>query len=181
MTRMKCLAQELVFWPGMCKDIQHFVETCNPCREVLPSQTHEPLLSESASYPMEKLACDLFTWNGNEYLTVADRYSGFIWCHKLWNTRTETIAKLLLRTFEDFGYPTSIQPDNGPQFREPFKVFCKAYGISHVPSSAYNPPSNGLAESAVKICKTLLQKSDEDCHIFLNCIKWLATCTKTTL
>ena len=60
--------------------------------------------------------------------------------------------------FESFGFPLSIYSDNGPKFRGPFREFCDKFGIAHVTSSPYNPSSNGLAESAVKICKSLLRK-----------------------
>ena len=55
-----------------------------------------------------------------------------------------------------------IQSDNGPQFRGPFKDYCREIGAEHVPSSPYNPASNGLAESGVKSAKTLLSKCAED-------------------
>jgi len=158
-TRMKRLAQDIVYWPGISKDIKLYVDRCAPCQEVLPSQPAEPLIMQTATYPMEKMGCDLFSWNGGDYIALVDRYSGYLWCKRLRQTKTENVTKVLSDVFEEFGYPTSIQSDNGPQFRGPFQDFCTKWGIQHITSSPYNPASNGLAESAVKICKQLLKKT----------------------
>ena len=48
--------------------------------------------------------------------------------------------------------------DGGPQFRTQFNTFCEDMGIDHQISSPYHPRSNGLAESAVKSCKKLIEK-----------------------
>ena len=158
-TKMKRLAQETIFWPGITKDIMKFVEECGPCRELQPKQSTEPLEVNVARFPMKELSCDLFQWNGSDYLVIVDRFSGFLWGKMLRKTRTDNVTKILQTIFHDFGYPQVIQTDNGPQFRGPFGQFCKEFGITHVTSSPYNPTSNGLAESGVKICKSLLTKS----------------------
>ena len=111
---------------------------------------------------MEQLACDLFMWDGKDYLVIVDRFSGYIWVHHLQKTATDNVTKGLLETFYLFGFPLAIQTDNGPQFRGPFKSFCERLGIEHITSSPYNPSSNGLAEAAVKSAKSLLQKAKGD-------------------
>ena len=55
------------------------------------------------------------------------------------------------------GWPQSIQSDGGPQFRCEFVNFFVENGISHELSAPYNPRSNGLAESGVKIVKSILK------------------------
>ena len=108
---------------------------------------------------MEVIGCDLFHWSGKDYLALVDRYSGYIWFKQLRHTAMTDVAKVLLDIFESYGYPLVIESDNGPQFRESFKAFCKGIGMTHMPSSAYNPASNGLSESAVKIAKHILQRT----------------------
>ena len=158
-TKMRRLAQEMVFWPGIGKDILDFVTKCGPCQEQLPSLPKEPLISQSADRPMEQISCDLFQWEGKDYLAVVDRYSGYIWAKILRKTGTENVTKVLEDIFNDFGFPRKIQTDNGPQFRGPFQKFCENIGTVHETSSPFNPSSNGLAESAVKTAKKLLSKS----------------------
>ena len=169
-TRMKRLAQEIVFWPGITKAISAYVENCTPCRELQPNAPPEPLIIQTASYPIQQLGADLFQWNNKNFLAVADRFSGFLWCQQLRNTKTDNVTRALQDIFNDFGYPTAIQSDNGPQFRGPFKEFCEQLGIQHITSSPYHPESNGLAESAVKILKHLLSKSKKDKSCFASAL-----------
>ena len=60
--------------------------------------------------------------------------------------------------FNLLGWPQSIRSDSGPQFRGDFVQFCSDNGIKHELSAPYNPRSNGLAESGVKIIKSILIK-----------------------
>ena len=51
-----------------------------------------------------------------------------------------------------------IRSDGGPLFRGEFSEFCKNFRISHELSCPSNPAANGLAESGVKIVKSMLHK-----------------------
>ena len=61
-----------------------------------------------------------------------------------------------------YGFPRQVRYDKGPQFKQEFKTFLKDINVEPQPSSANNPCSNGLAESAVCNAKTLLRKSIEE-------------------
>ena len=74
---------------------------------------------------------------------------------------TKAIILHLEQWFNDFGWPTHIRTDGGPQFRSEFKEFCKAHGITHDLSSTYNPESNGLAEAAIKSLKEIVLRCTE--------------------
>ena len=58
--------------------------------------------------------------------------------------------------FYEYSWPDYRRSDGGPQFRQEFETFCADHSIIHELSSPYNPESNGLAESAVKIMKSLV-------------------------
>jgi hypothetical protein len=59
------------------------------------------------------------------------------------------------------GFPQYIFSYSGPQFAAAeFKEYCKEHHITPLVSSACFPQSIGLAESAVKLAKYLLLKSD---------------------
>ena len=74
------------------------------------------------------------------------------------STTSASVIKTLQSWFNVLGWPRSIRSDGGPQFRGEFSAFCERFGISHELASPYNPRSNGLAESGVKIVKNMLQK-----------------------
>ena len=124
-------------------------------KKVIQSQ---PLLK--AAFSFQECASDLFTLNGNEYLVLVDRLTGFLCCDKLQRTTTLSIVIKLTNWFNILGWPEKIRTDGGPQFRSEFNDFCKSFYIYHELSSPYHPESNGLAEAAVKNARTLLKKCE---------------------
>ena len=61
-----------------------------------------------------------------------------------------------------YGFPQEVRYNKGPQFSTEFEQFLKDILVEPQPSSANNPRSNGLAESAVRNAKILLRKSIEE-------------------
>ena len=58
-----------------------------------------------------------------------------------------------------FGLPDVIVSDNGPAFISELAAHtAQLFGFRHVPILPYNAQANGLAESAVKRIKTLLDR-----------------------
>ena len=105
---------------------------------------------------------------GKKWIVLVDRYSGYAWTHQLRRTDTATVTKQLATWFTEYGWPSTLRSDGGPQFRTEFSAFCADNGIKHELSSPYNPESNGLAEAAVKNIKTLINrchKLDEDLQL----------------
>ena len=151
-------AQQLYYWPQINADIKTMIESCNECQALLPSQPAEPLQQTTASFPMEKVSMDLFYEKGQHYLIMADRYSGYPFVSRLSKETTSVVTAKLSDWFCDLGRPTSIRADGGPQFRQPFKEFCRKLGIDVETSSPNYPQSNGHAESGVKEVKRLLIK-----------------------
>ena len=78
------------------------------------------------------------------------------------STTTLSILQTLSGWFNVLGWPRSIRSDGGPQFRGEFSSFCEKNNIKHELSAPYNPRSNGLAESAVKIVKNIFKKCSEE-------------------
>ena len=159
-TKTRQLAKNLYFWPHMGNDISQMIDSCELCQRLRQSQSDTTVEHPTADVPMQSIGLDLFAWGGKDYLVMVDRFSNYIWVSKLNSTTTAKVVEVLDRWFLEFGYPYVIVSDNGPQFRTDFKDYCTANNIIHSPSSPYNPRSNGLAESAVKNAKYLLQKSD---------------------
>ena len=137
-------ARETVYWPGMNSDISQMIDNCTVCLQFKPLQVKEPLIPhEVPNRPWQRVGADLCTFDGKEYLVVSDYYSLY----------PEVVT---LR----HGLPDILVSDNGPQFSSSeFSDFAKDWGVSHITSSPHFPQSNGLAESAVKTVKRLLQKS----------------------
>lgn len=153
-------ARELVFWPGMSKEIRQFIEACDICSSLSYKQSPEPLiLRDTPSRPWERVGSDLFSISGRDYLITVDYYSNYFEIDYLLNTSSATVINKLKHHFSRHGIPDSLVTDNGPQYNSAdFKLFCKKWSIKHEPVSPGNSKSNGAAEASVKIAKNIMKK-----------------------
>ena len=96
-------------------------------------------------------------------LTIVNYYSRYIEISKLSRTTAEDIISHTKSIFaRRHGIPEVVYSDNGPQFSsDAYKQFALEYQFTHTTSSPYFPQSNGEAERAVGIIKSLLKKEDD--------------------
>ena len=158
-TKSKLTAKSYFYWPQMNMQLKNLIDSCEQCMQLLPSLPREPDLKTFGKYPMDELSFDFFNYDSCNYLSVVDRYSGFLWCFKVPNMLSKTVIKELKGLFLHFGFPNKLRCDNQTSFQsEEFIDFIKEHGIILVTSSPYNPESNGHAENGVKTNKHLLMK-----------------------
>ena len=159
--RCRQRAKSAVWWPGLSNQLTEFVQKCPECaRDNTPNR--EPLIPTSLpQYPWQKVATDLFTLNGSDYLVVVDYFSRPE-VIQLRSTTSQTIINTLKPVFARHGIPETLRSDNGPQFtsRE-FADFALSYQFTHTTSSPHYPVSNGHTERAVQTVKRLLKRSDD--------------------
>ena len=102
---------------------------------------------------------------------IVDYYSNFIEMERIATISSRLVIQVLKRTFSRHGIPESLVSDNGPAYAsEEFHEFASKWEFRHVTTSPHYPQANGKAESAVKICKNLLKKSQlakSDVHLAL--------------
>ena len=162
-TRTKRRARQIVFWPNISRDIEHFVRNCPECRLHHSSQCKEPLLVENRrpELPFQSTSADLFECQGLQFLVYVDRKTGWPCINKIGSTATSAdVIRCLRRWFPDVGAPQILTTDGGPQFAShKFTQFCSNWQIQHVRSSPHYPQSNGHAEAAVKAMKLLISKT----------------------
>ena len=155
-------ARECLYWPAMSAEIKEYISACEICREFdTTSQARETLMShEVPSRPWEKIAADIFTLDGKDYLVTIDYYSNFWEVDRLPNTKAITTILKLKSHFARYGIPDQVISDNGPQFSsKEFADFARAWDFEHLTSSPGHSKSNGKAESGVKTAKRILRKS----------------------
>lgn len=162
--RSKLRARELVFWPGMCKQIEDTVSNCSICQELRHSNPRQPLIPhEIPQYPWQVVATDLFEWNGNHYVVVVDYYSRYWEVAQLHSLTSTAVIDKLRQVFARHGIPETVKSDNGPQYSSAeFAKFASKWKFSHVTSSPKYPQSNGLAEKTVQTVKRTLEKAKRD-------------------
>ncbi|XP_042226260.1 uncharacterized protein K02A2.6-like [Homarus americanus] len=147
----------------MNADLKQFIATCEMCNTYPNAQQKEFLMSrELADRPWQKVHEDLMTLKYLDYLVTVDYFSNLREIDYLENTEAAAVIRKLKAHFARYGLPISLISDNGPQFTcEEFYDFAIKYDFEHTTSSATYPQSNGMAESAVKLAKTLIRKAVE--------------------
>ena len=66
-------ARDILFWPGMSKQITEYVQNCSICNKYQASNRNEPLHSHDVPQkPWQKLSLDLFTLGNQEYMVLVD-------------------------------------------------------------------------------------------------------------
>ena len=161
-TKCRLRAKQSMWWPGLNKQLERIVNNCPTCcRERI--QRAEPLMPTGfPDLPWQKVASDLFAWNGAYYLLVIDYFSRYIEIAMLNGESTTNVIKYLKSIYARHGILQEMIIDNGPQYssRE-FGKFAENYGFKHTTSSPRFPQSNGEAERGVQTIKNLLKKSDD--------------------
>lgn len=166
-------ARELLFWPGMSKQIEDIVSKCSACLTYRNKPAKEPMIMhEVPQLPWSKVGTDLFELEGNHYLIMVDYYSNFIEVAPLQrDTRTSVVINQMKQIIARYGIMDTLISDNGPQFTSAeFKDFVMKYNISHITSSPLHQQSNGLAEKAVQTVKDMIRKcrdSGDDIYLSL--------------
>ena len=152
-------ARQSVYWPGMESDIRKKRYNCHRCNEIAPSQPKEPIeLSPSPDYPFQRICADYFEIGRHAYLSIVDRYTGWIIVyHFPEHARSEGLINACRKVFESYGVAEEISSDGGPQFiATRFKKFLEDWGVEHRLSSAHYPQSNGRGEIGVKVAKRIV-------------------------
>ena len=166
--KMKSLAREYIWWPGINKEIESMAAKCTGCAKYKKKPAPVPLTHWPwATRPMERLHVDFGDYKGTQLLIVIDAFSKYIWTYVMGkDTTTPRLLRQLDSIFAERGLPTIIVSDNGPQFTSHlFAEHMKSKKIKHVLTPPYHPPSNGMAEVAVGIIKKSLYKMDVSADI----------------
>lgn len=134
--------------------------------------------------PWERVGCDLFEFDGKDYLICADYFSDFFEVDRLHGRAGKEVIGKMKAQIARHGIPDVIVTDNGPPFNSgEFRDFAANYESEHLvittPSPRY-PQSNGKVENAVKIVKNLMRKCVLDQNDpFLALLEWRNTPSET--
>lgn len=162
MTKCIARAQQSIWWPGVIRDVRELVERCDICCQHSQQKTEQLMPTPLPARPWQRVAADIFQWEGGHYLVVVDYFSRYIEVANLPKLITATTVERLKVIFARFGIPETLVTDNGPQFAScEFGEFSRDYDFKHVTSSPRYPQSNGEAERAVRTVKQMLRKNQD--------------------
>ena len=167
--KSRALARTCVWWPGMSKDIAMVVASCPTCEKYRREHTQPLLPTPTPEFPWQRVASDLFEWQGENYLLIVDYFSRWIEISHLNKLTSQAVINSCKSIFARLGIPEVLQTDNGTQYssRE-FARFAEYYGFTHLTSSPLHPSGNGEAERAVQTIKNLLRKEEDPFTALLN-------------
>jgi len=159
--KCRARARQILYWPGMSQDIAQTVSACEVCLTHRASQQKEPLIChELPQRPWQKLAADIMTWKGKDYLVVVDYLSKYPEIALLERKTAKCVITNLKSIVARHGVPDELFTDNMPFASAEFKEFATAWDIKLSTSSPMYPQSNGQAERAVQTVKALLTKAE---------------------
>lgn len=125
----------------------------------------EPIcLLHTPEIPWWIIASDIFYFNDKECLLIADRYSGWLYRVKIYNS--VSVIRELKQWFSVHGIPDILQTDKGNQYvSEQLKNCSKSWNFKQRLWPLF-ARSYGLAERYVKEAKNLLGKCGEESSDF---------------
>ena len=162
LTKCRSRARTSVWWPGLSTQIGELISRCHTCAKEQPTP-REPLMPSSFPARLwERVATDLYDFQGRKYIIVVDYYSRWFDIKELPDETSHSVIKALKEVFATHGIPDVIMSDNGPQYSaEAFRQFAAAYHFTHVTSSPKFPQANGEVERAIRTAKSMLRKNKD--------------------
>ncbi|XP_039300258.1 uncharacterized protein K02A2.6-like [Nilaparvata lugens] len=161
-TRTTDRAREILFWPGMAKDIEKMIARCSVCERYRYANIKEPMIChEIPDFPFQKLGTDIMEFKGRAYLVVADYLTKWLEIVPLKGKQSSDVINALKNIFSVFGIPDIIVSDNMPFASYECKKFAVEFDFKFQTSSPGYAQSNGLAERFFQTAKNILKKSDD--------------------
>lgn len=158
--KMKSMARQRFWWPGMDKEIEDMTKKCLKCLKSKDSPGKSPLIPwPTPEQPWERIHIDFMQLHGFETLVVVDAKTKWVEAFVGNTATTKFTLQCLRQVFARFGLPKQIVSDNGKCFTSfEFKTFFSANGIRHATIAPGHPSTNGQAENMVRTLKSAVKK-----------------------
>lgn len=138
------------YWPKMKDQITKFINECTVCGQAKydrnPIRPHFNVVPP-ATKPFQVIHMDLFTVQGEKYVTLIDVFTKYGQAYHLRDGTAVSILQALLQYCTHHGVPLTIITDNGTEFtNQLFSEFTRLHKIIHHRVLAHSPNSNGNVE-----------------------------------
>ena len=162
--RTELLIRGKYYWPGMHKDVKHWVQQCERCCLAKQIKVKSPLGSLVATKPLEVISMD-FTLlekssSGVEnVLIITDVFTKYSIAIPTKDQKSITVAKALVNSwFWRFGPPQRLHSDQGQDFQaQIIQDLCALYNIKKSRTTAYRPQGNAQCERFNRTLHNLLK------------------------
>ena len=165
--RMKRQLRKLYWWPGMDKQVEHYVKNCVPCND--SEKSHKTVKAPPQPIPVpdkkwSKLAIDITGPFANApqhqrfIVVLIDYTTSFPEVLLTGDITSQRLITWIKSVFARFGNPDVLVSDNASNFTsDEFTQFLRSRDILHQPVPVYNPERNGKVESFNKFLKHGIQ------------------------
>ena len=165
--KCKLQCKDMVYCPGINEQLEKLVLNCELCLKYLTAKSkHAPNMSlgkEVPIHPWTNVDTDIFHFENDSHLLIANYTSRFPIVHKLTSTTAQQVASHMKLIFSEYSLPETIVFDNSPCYSAAtFTKLMRDYSVNQITSSPHYPQSNGLAEKYVQIVKNLFYKAKEE-------------------
>lgn len=162
-TKMKSVLKERVWWPGISRQVDDWVQSCRPC--TITGKRNKPVPMARAvlpDAPWQNLAIDFngpyARYGGVMILVMVDAYSRYLIAKPVRSTDFASNKPLFDDIFDTHGYPAAIKSDNGAPFPgEEYLSYCASRGILAQKSTPLDPQQNGQVERYMQIVNKAIQ------------------------
>jgi hypothetical protein len=149
-------AMSTFYWPNMAVDIKTYCEKCEQCakRKAPTPRPKYPLQPITVGAPFERVGMDVVgplpqTQLGNKWILVFTEYlTKWPEAVAIPNQEAATVASAFVsEIISRHGCPQKLLSDRGPNFMgSVMQEVMRLLGVTHTPSTAYHPQTDGLTE-----------------------------------
>ena len=127
---MIATARRVWWWPSMSNEVRQVYRNCQVCQLESRAKERQPAVMPDNLLKLgvfELVGTDLMQVANSNYLVLVDKRTAFCLCQHLKKTATEDIIGVLEQWFHQYGFPSRLRSDNGPQFRLRFAAWCDRF------------------------------------------------------
>ena len=184
------LVRSRFYWPGITRDIQLKVASCERClrRKAGIPLPRAPLVSIHTSQPMELVCIDFLSLEPSKgygnVLIITDHFSRYAQAIPTRNQTAQTTARVLYESFiVHYGIPARIHSDQGRNFESQLlKELCLILGVEKTRTTPFHPQSNGMCErfnrSLLNMLGTLLPERKSSWKDHISTVVHAYNCTR---
>lgn len=138
------------FWDRMQETVSAVINACEACQKMkYDRKPIKPILqlTQTQDAPFQEIFIDIFSIEGNSYLTLIDAFSKLGQAIEIQGKSTPEVIRALMKYFSYYGIPKKISSDPGSEFNnELMKEFLSLHKIELHIGTPNNPNSMGLIE-----------------------------------
>ena len=99
-TKYQFMARALIYWPGMDRIREDYINCCPVCIKLLSTSPAEPLVNlDFCQGPWQKIRADFMDWDSNSHLLVIDYFSKYPFLFPVFSTTVTAINDHLTDLF----------------------------------------------------------------------------------